>query len=194
MIRRTMIGRNMTGGGRSVRTTSLIAALAGLLSLAAPGNAAAAESSAGQSTASAFERCRDGWTPNVTLQTSIAGHASTTVVGYPTQFWPGDVFRVRAVGTIHTSALPWDDYNANGRVGDPAPTNDAAWPGPGRTKFSLVGAFGNAVQGYMQLGTQTWCVEVPSWEGKTSLRMWINDNVTADNSGRWDIAIDQYYA
>jgi hypothetical protein len=118
------------------------------------------------------------------------------VIGAPNEFKANDVFRYRATGTIHTSALPWDNYSPDGRTGDSAPNNDPAWPGPSLTKFSLVGGFGSD-RASIQLGTggpggtgNWYCIQVPR---DTYLRLAINDNMTNDNSGRWDISIDRYH-
>jgi hypothetical protein len=167
------------------RTLTFIAAFVVAGAALAPVASAAPES--------AFTRCRDGLTPSATYHTSLINSDSSAAVGVPAEFWPGDVFRIRATGVMHTSLLPWDDYTPDGRAGDPAPTGDPAWPGPGLTKFSLVGAFGDMLPAYMFLGSQTWCIEV-SPGSHTDLRMWINDNKVSDNSGRWDITVDHWYA
>ncbi|GIH02189.1 hypothetical protein Rhe02_02560 [Rhizocola hellebori] len=140
----------------------------------------------------AFERCRDGLAPNQQHNVSIVGTQSSVVVGSPDQFWAGDVFRIQASGTIHTSALIWDSYQPDGRTGDRAPVGDPAWPGPNLKKFSLVGAFGPD-RGNMQFGNFVFCVQVPSNRATTYLRMWINDDVTSDNSGQWNISVDHYW-
>jgi hypothetical protein len=140
----------------------------------------------------AFQRCQDGWAPNQQHLVSIVGTTSSVVVGSPNQFWAGDVYRIRASGTIHTSGLIWDNYTADGRFGDMAPFGDPAWPGPGLKKFSLVGAYGTDT-GNMQFGTFTACIQVPSSRATTYLRMWMNDNVTSDNSGQWNISVDHYW-
>ncbi len=141
----------------------------------------------------AFERCHAAAAPNQVHNISIIGDVSSVTVGAPDAFWAGDVFRLRASGTIHTSALVWDNYTPDGRAGDFAPLGDPAWPGPGLKKFSLVGSLGPGAAN-LQLGTYVYCVVVPSNWPATYLKMCINDNMTNDNSGRWDITIDHYWA
>jgi hypothetical protein len=171
--------------GRTTRIMGFVAAFVAAGAVLAPMASATPDS--------AFTRCRDGLAPSATYHTSILNSDTSAAVGIPTEFWPGDNFRVRATGVIHTSLLAWDNYTPDGRANDPAPTGDLAWPGPGLTKFSLVGALGDALPAPMFFGSQTWCIQVPPG-GHTDLRMWINDNMVSDNSGRWDITVDHWYA
>ncbi len=115
-------------------------------------------------------------------------------------FWPGDVVRVTASGSIHGGGVfGWVGSHGPEGVAEVAPSG-GLWPLPGARKWSLVGGFNDDMAGRrFFLGAGPRCFR---WNGtthqgslhdETFLTLQFNDDWPSDNSGSFAVHVDNFW-
>jgi len=193
-----------TAAGRSPRRRrGRQAASIALASALTAGAVTATPLSAHADTIGALNRCRSGAVGDARFTGAIRDIASGTLLGWTTAngnavglLLNGAVIRVRASGGIKTDGWPWTPYFPPNGVIDRAPSD---WPAPTLNKMSLVGRMNwgptnTETKGYRFLGTDSGCFLVAADPSRPEILIAsINDNFSADNSGTWNITLDQFY-